>query len=89
MEGSESKQLSLLGKFELAMREKGDVTFLVGQPGQEEQIKGSSFMLSTLSPVFESMFNEKEVIKLLDIQPKLIFNHKLVHTFFSHQILGK
>ena len=76
MEGSGSKKLTPGEKIVLSMRDKGDVTFLVGQPGQEETIKGSSFVLSSLSLVFESMFNEtwrgqKEVIEIPDIQPKL------------------
>jgi len=53
-----------------------DVTFSVGEEGQEEEIKTSTFILSSLSPVFEAMFNEtwkgqEKIIPLPDIQPKV------------------
>ena len=62
---------------------KGDVTFSVGDPdlGQVEEIQASVFILRALSPVFETMFDDKwkgqeEIIPLPDIQPK-IFRHFL------------
>ena len=62
---------------------KGDVTFSVGDPdqGQVEEIRASVINLCALSPVFETMFDDRwkgqeEVIPLPDIQPK-IFRHFL------------
>ena len=60
-----------------------DATFSVGDPdlGQVEEIKASVFILRALSPVFETMFDDKwkgqeEVIPLPDIEPK-VFRHFL------------
>ena len=69
-------QLAVSHQLEAHMKNKGDVTFLVGAPGQEEEVKGCASILSALSPVFESMFAERwkrqeEAIKLPDIQAKV------------------
>ena len=65
---------TLLEKFIQIHSNKKDVKFLVGSPGQEEEIQASSSILLMMSPVFEKMFNETwkgqdEIIPLPDIQP--------------------
>ena len=75
MEDWRKSKKTLLEKFIHFHSNKKDVKFLVGSPGQEEEIQASSCILSMLSPVFEKMFNETwkgqdDVIPLPDCQPK-------------------
>ena len=71
-----------------------DVTFSVGPKGEQEEVKSSVFVLSTLSPIFRSMFeaetwkgHQDQVIPLRDIQPKVFRSFlKVSHHFFLIQI---
>ena len=101
MENWRDEKKSVWEKFEYLAQTRGDVTFLVGQPGhlgqdkekegegeeikEMEEIKASTFILCAVSSVFETMFDEKwksqekGVIELPDIQPKIFRYFLKVH----------
>jgi hypothetical protein len=74
----EKEKQTILQKLAVNQENQGDVTFSVGDPsrGQQEVIKAHSFILSSLSPVFEKMFDlnwrgQGKPINLPDVNPKI------------------